>query len=68
MEDQEVHTEIEEMGSEREVDTVSYVLSQRIQMVGWREHETLLAEGHYRCPHCRRTDTLETCPPSYVRR
>ncbi len=29
------------------------------QMVGWREHEILVAKGHYRCPHCRRADTAE---------
>jgi len=28
-------------------------------MVGSHEHETLLIEGHYRCPHCRRADIGE---------
>jgi hypothetical protein len=26
---------------------------------GSREHEVLLAEGHYRCPYCRRADLNE---------
>jgi hypothetical protein len=33
--------------------------SQAFQLVGWREHEILIAEGHYRCPNCRRADALE---------
>jgi hypothetical protein len=31
-------------------------------MVGRREHEDLIAGGHYRCPHCRRADMLENAP------
>jgi hypothetical protein len=52
-----------EPGNQHEVTPGSYILSQRIQMVGWHEHEQLLAEGHYRCPHCRRTDMTEMYPP-----
>jgi hypothetical protein len=29
------------------------------QTVGGREHEMLVAEGHYRCPDCRRADLNE---------
>jgi hypothetical protein len=28
-------------------------------MGGWREQQILVTEGHYRCPDCRRADTLE---------
>lgn len=45
-----------------------YILSQRIRMVGWREHEALLTSGHYRCPCCRRTDTTEMYPADVARR
>lgn len=38
------------------------------QMVGGREHSTLVAEGHYRCPHCRRVDTEETSGRGISRR
>ena len=31
-----------------------------LEMGGTHEHETLLAEGHFRCPHCRRADIDET--------
>jgi len=29
------------------------------QIVGWREHQLLVAEGHYRCPDCCRPDTMK---------
>jgi hypothetical protein len=45
-----------------EVDLSRPILYQGFYMVGRREHETLIAEGHYRCPHCRRADTLENVP------
>ena len=34
-------------------------LSHGFRMMGSHEHETLLIEGHYRCPHCRRADIGE---------
>jgi hypothetical protein len=37
-----------------------HVWLQGFHVVGWREHQLLVAEGHYRCPHCCRADTLET--------
>ena len=43
----------------READPLDHGLSQAFQVVDWREHEALIAEGHYRCPHCRRADALE---------
>jgi hypothetical protein len=67
MEEQQEHIEAV-APNEQETVSVDYVLSQRIRMVGWREHDTLLAEGHYRCPHCRRADTMETYPVSNLRR
>lgn len=36
-----------------------HVLSHGFRMMGSHEHETLLTEGHYRCPHCRRADIRE---------
>jgi hypothetical protein len=36
-----------------------HVLSHGFRMMGSHEHETLLVEGHYRCPHCRRADVME---------
>jgi hypothetical protein len=44
---------------QREVNPADHGLSQAFQVVAWREHEALVAEGHYRCPHCRRADALE---------
>jgi hypothetical protein len=43
----------------RETILLDHGLSQAFQVVGWREHEVLIAEGHYRCPNCRRADALE---------
>lgn len=37
-----------------------HILLRGFHMVGWREHQVLIAEGHYRCPDCRRADTMET--------
>jgi hypothetical protein len=67
MEDRQEQIEVQ-LSSEQETVGSDYVLSQRIRMVGWREHDMLLAEGHYRCPHCRRTDTMETYPANSLRR
>ena len=44
----------------REAPPQSYVPTQRFRIVGSHEHDVLVAEGHYRCPHCRRADTMET--------
>ncbi len=30
-----------------------------LETAGGREHELLVAEGHYRCPRCRRADIDE---------
>jgi hypothetical protein len=35
------------------------LVSQGLEAAGIREHEVLLAEGYYRCPHCRRPDLNE---------
>ncbi|MGE5297137.1 MAG: hypothetical protein ACM3VT_20120 [Solirubrobacterales bacterium] len=37
-------------------------------MVDSQEHELLLAEGHYRCPHCRRADAAEAGSPELCKR
>jgi len=44
---------------QHEANPLDHGLSQAFQVVGWREHEILVAEGHYRCPDCRRADALE---------
>lgn len=36
-----------------------YVLPRQFRMMGSHEHDMLVAQGHYRCPHCRRADTME---------
>ena len=42
-----------------EAQSPDHILAQRFYMVGWREHQALVDEGHYRCPVCRRVDTME---------
>ncbi len=44
----------------REASAPNYALLQGFHMVGWREHQVLITEGHYRCGDCCRADTLET--------
>ena len=44
----------------REASPHHYALLPGFHMAGGREHEVLLAEGHYRCRDCCRADTLET--------
>ncbi|MBN1509255.1 MAG: hypothetical protein JW955_20590 [Sedimentisphaerales bacterium] len=67
MEDRQKHPSARP-GDQHEAIPGSYILSQRIRMVGWREHEVLLAERRYRCPHCRRTDMTEMYPAGAPRR
>jgi hypothetical protein len=43
-------------------------VSRRFRMVGSHEHELLLAQGHYRCPHCRRADAMEMSGTGLSRR
>ena len=43
------------------------VLSHGFRMMGSHEHETLLIEGHYRCPHCRRADIRELSDTALAR-
>jgi hypothetical protein len=38
------------------------------RMVASYEHDLLIAGGHYRCPHCRRADAMETSPAGRSRR
>ncbi len=45
--------------SRREADPTDRIRPQGLRMVGRREYEALIAEGHYRCPHCRRADINE---------
>lgn len=39
---------------------ICHVLSVGLHTAGDREYLTLVAQGHYRCPHCRRADITET--------
>jgi hypothetical protein len=65
----ERHMHIEMVGRrQRETFSIDQMLSQGYRMVGWREHELLVAEGHYRCPHCRRADTAEMTGTGISRR
>jgi len=59
MDDRQVNPQLHQRG-QREASPPNYMLSQGLRMVGWREHQVLLTEGHYRCPRCCRADTLET--------
>jgi len=54
--------------SPRETLSSDHVLSHGLRMVGSHEHEMLIAQGHYRCPHCRRADVMETGGGSISRR
>ena len=46
-------------GSQRGVGEFHSAASWGLEMVGTHEHEVLLAQGHYRCSHCRRADIDE---------
>jgi len=58
MDERQVHMEAADR-RQRETFPYDLALSEGFRMVGWREHEMLVAEGHYRCPHCRRADVAE---------
>ena len=53
---------------QREVNPFDNILPQGFHMVGWREHQVLIAEGHYRCPDCCRADTMEMNTARFPRR
>ena len=36
------------------------IVARGLETAGGREHELLVAEGHYRCSCCRRADITET--------
>ena len=40
-------------GGQRGLGEIRSIPSRGRQTAGTREYEMLLAEGHYRCPHCR---------------
>ena len=46
-------------GSQRSVGELRPAASWGLELAGTHEHETLLAQGHYRCSHCRRADINE---------
>jgi hypothetical protein len=46
-------------GGQRGPLEIRSISSRGPQTVGGRAHETLVAEGHYRCAHCRRADLQE---------
>ena len=59
MNDQQVNPKAHQR-RHHEVNPPDHGLSQGLHMVGWRESQILVAGGHYRCPECRRADTMET--------
>ena len=46
-------------GSQKGLGESHLATSWGLEMVGTHEHEMLLAQGHFRCPHCRRADIDE---------
>jgi len=46
-------------GGQRGPSEIRSIPARGSRMAGAREYEMLLAEGHYRCPHCRRADLNE---------
>ncbi len=58
MDERQVHLKTR-LESRREAEPPDRIRSQGLRIVGRREYETLIAEGHYRCPHCRRADLNE---------
>jgi hypothetical protein len=56
----ERHVQVERRSShQRSLAEFHPALSWGLEMAGTHEHETLLSEGHFRCPHCRRADLNE---------
>ncbi len=56
----ERHVQLERRsGHQRSLAEFRPALSWRVEAAGSHEHEALLAEGHFRCPHCRRADIDE---------
>lgn len=45
--------------SRREYSALHPAGSHGLEMAGGRQYETLVAQGHYRCSHCRRADIDE---------
>ena len=58
MDDRQVNSQAHQRRC-RDVNPLDHGLSQGLHMVGWREDQMLVAGGHYRCPECRRADTME---------
>ncbi len=46
-------------GSPKSLSEYHLTASWGLEMVRTHEHEMLLAQGHFRCPHCRRADIDE---------
>jgi len=61
MDERSVQTE-KRRGRPRGFGEVHIVASWGIETAGGREHEVLMAEGHYRCSCCRRADIDEMSP------
>ena len=49
-------------GSHRSLSELRPAVFGGLEMAGTHEHEMLLAQGHFRCPHCRRADINEMSP------
>jgi hypothetical protein len=49
----------------RSLDAFRPAVSWGLELGGTHEHDLLLAQGHFRCPHCRRADIEEmnVAPP-----
>ncbi len=46
-------------GGQRSLGEFHPATSWGLERAGTHEHEMLLAQGHFRCPHCRRADINE---------
>ena len=58
MDERPIHIE-RRSGSQRSSSEYPVTASWGLEMVRTHEHEMLLAQGHFRCSHCRRADIDE---------
>ena len=58
MDERPIHIE-RHSGSPRSLSECYLTASWGLEMARTHEHEMLLAQGHFRCPHCRRADIDE---------
>lgn len=55
----ERRVQIEWWGGRKSLSETRSIVVWGLETAGGREHETLVAEGHYRCSRCRRADINE---------